>query len=147
MVLVIDHVIVKMADAEKQLHNLLFAFFLYSTCFLQLSCSKYQPNWASLDSRPLPSWYDESKIGIFIHWGVFAVPSVRSEWFWNDWINAKDADVVKFMTDNYKPYFTYADFAKEFTAEFYDPDEWAEIFNASGARYTICAKSVNLQDF
>jgi hypothetical protein len=29
----------------------------------------YQPDWKSLDSRPLPAWYDEAKIGIFIHWG------------------------------------------------------------------------------
>lgn len=33
---------------------------------------RYEPNWDSLDSRPLPSWYDEAKIGIFIHWGVFS---------------------------------------------------------------------------
>ena len=34
----------------------------------------YQPNWPSLDSRPLPSWYDEAKIGIFMHFGPYAVP-------------------------------------------------------------------------
>lgn len=45
----------------------------------------YDPNWESLDARPLPSWYDEAKIGIFIHWGVFSVPAVRTEWFWNVW--------------------------------------------------------------
>ncbi|CAG2168204.1 unnamed protein product [Oppiella nova] len=42
----------------------------------------YAPNWDSIDKRPLPSWYDESKIGIFIHWGVFSVPSFGNEWFW-----------------------------------------------------------------
>ena len=31
---------------------------------------KYEPNWDSLDKRPLPTWYDDAKIGIFIHWGV-----------------------------------------------------------------------------
>jgi len=46
---------------------------------------KYVPTWPSLDSRPLPSWYDEAKFGIFIHWGVFSVPSFGSEWFWNNW--------------------------------------------------------------
>ena len=39
--------------------------------------SQYTPDWESLDSRPLPSWYDQSKIGIFIHWSVFSVPSYR----------------------------------------------------------------------
>lgn len=24
---------------------------------------RYQPNWASLDKRPLPAWYDQSKVG------------------------------------------------------------------------------------
>ena len=124
-----------MAEVAKLFHNILLQFFLFYNCFLQLSCTKYKPNWASLDSRPLPNWYDESKIGIFIVWGVFSVPSLRSEWFWSNWINDKDADCVKFMKDTYKPDFTYADFAKEFTAEFYDPDQWTEIFNASGARY------------
>lgn len=33
---------------------------------------KYEPTWDSLDSRPLPDWYDDAKFGIFIHWGVFA---------------------------------------------------------------------------
>lgn len=46
---------------------------------------KYQPTWESLDSRPLPKWYDDAKIGIFIHWGVYAVPSYGSEWFWINW--------------------------------------------------------------
>ena len=45
----------------------------------------YQPTWDSLDSRPLPAWYDEAKFGIFIHWGVFSVPSFVSEWFWWYW--------------------------------------------------------------
>ena len=109
-------------------------FLVLFTCFLRLSCAQYQPNWESLDSRPLPAWYDSSKIGIFIHWGVFSVPSFRSEWFWNDWKGAKEQDCIDFMKNNYKPYFTYADFAEQFTAEFFNPDQWADIFNASGAR-------------
>lgn len=65
------------------------------------------------------------------------MPSFRSEWFWSDWLQAKDADCAAFMKQNYKPDFTYPDFAKDFTAEFYDPDQWADIFNASGARYVV----------
>lgn len=47
--------------------------------------TKYEPDWSSLDKRPLPRWYDEAKVGIFIHWGVYSVPSMGSEWFWTDW--------------------------------------------------------------
>lgn len=46
---------------------------------------RYTPDWSSLDSRPLPSWYDDAKFGIFIHWGVFSVPAYGSEWFWWYW--------------------------------------------------------------
>ena len=38
------------------------------------------------------------------------------------------------MKQNYRPDWTYADFANQFTAEFYDPNRWADIFEASGAK-------------
>jgi alpha-L-fucosidase len=38
------------------------------------------------------------------------------------------------MTNNYKPNFTYADFAPQFTAEFFNATEWATLFQTSGAK-------------
>jgi alpha-L-fucosidase len=38
------------------------------------------------------------------------------------------------MEKNYPPNFTYQDFAKEFTAEFFDPEQWADVFAKSGAK-------------
>nr|XP_002131484.1 alpha-L-fucosidase [Ciona intestinalis] len=98
---------------------------------------KYEPTWESLDSRPLPEWYDQAKFGIFIHWGVFSVPSFVSEWFWWYWKETRQKNVVDFMEKNYPPHFTYADFAKDFTAELYDPDQWADLFKESGAQYVV----------
>jgi alpha-L-fucosidase len=96
---------------------------------------RYEPNWESLDQRPIPDWFDEAKIGIFLHWGVFSVPSFIGAWFWYWWKGPNpNPDIVEFMKQNYRPGFTYADFAAEFTAEFYDPDHWADIFKASGAK-------------
>ena len=34
----------------------------------KVSNGPYSPDWSSLDSRPLPKWYDEAKFGIFINW-------------------------------------------------------------------------------
>ena len=113
-------------------YKLLFLYFALSLINLVTSV-KYKPNWESLDSRPLPSWYDEGKLGIFIHWGVFSVPSFSSEWFWSQW-RSNNSAVVAFMKENYRPGFTYADFAPMFTAEFFNPDHWADILKASGAR-------------
>jgi alpha-L-fucosidase len=35
----------------------------------------YEANWESLDKRPIPEWWQKAKFGIFIHWGVYAVPA------------------------------------------------------------------------
>jgi alpha-L-fucosidase len=39
------------------------------------------------------------------------------------------------MEKNYPPGFSYEEFAPMFTAEFFDPFQWAEIFKSSGAKY------------
>jgi hypothetical protein len=65
------------------MHFFQVAVFLAVICcsFLPFTEQQYTPDWASLDTRPLPAWYDDSKVGIFIHWGVFSVPSIGSEWY------------------------------------------------------------------
>ncbi|KAF5278145.1 hypothetical protein FQR65_LT03661 [Abscondita terminalis] len=96
----------------------------------------YEPTWESLDKRPLPQWYDDAKIGVFLHWGVYSVPSFGSEWFWHNWKNG-DEDYISFMKKNYPPDFTYQSFAKEFKAEFFDPQAWVKLFEQSGAKYVV----------
>ncbi|XP_049866959.1 alpha-L-fucosidase-like [Pectinophora gossypiella] len=98
---------------------------------------KYKPDWKDLDSRPLPEWYDRAKIGIFLHWGVYSVPSFHSEWFWYNWKTADDKKITKFMEQNYPPGFSYQEFAPMFTAEFFDPKQWATLFTKSGAKYVV----------
>ncbi|XP_076158316.1 tissue alpha-L-fucosidase-like [Alosa pseudoharengus] len=99
--------------------------------------AQYTPDWKSLDSRPLPKWYDEAKVGIFVHWGVFSVPGFGSEWFWWNWQGLKDPALVSFMEKNYPPGFTYPDFAPDFRATFFDPNEWAVLFESAGAKYVV----------
>uniref|UniRef100_A0A8C1VLW3 Tissue alpha-L-fucosidase n=1 Tax=Cyprinus carpio TaxID=7962 RepID=A0A8C1VLW3_CYPCA len=109
-------------------------------CLLSCAASfgtRYTPDWDSLDSRPLPEWYDEVKFGIFVHWGVFSVPAFGSEWFWWYWKIALKPEYILFMVKNYPLGFRYADFAPDFHAQFFDPDEWADIFEASGAKYVV----------
>lgn len=35
----------------------------------------YLPTWESVSQHPLPVWFDDAKLGIFIHWGLFSVPA------------------------------------------------------------------------
>lgn len=117
-------------------------FFACLLCLAALAApcrgvTRYTPDWPSLDTRPLPPWYDEAKFGIFLHWGVFSVPSFWSEWFWYSWQVTREPACVEFMKNNYRPGFAYQDFAPQFTAEFFDPDRWADIFSRAGARYVV----------
>ena len=34
----------------------------------------YQPTWESVSTHPVPAWFDDAKLGIFLHWGVYSVP-------------------------------------------------------------------------
>ncbi|XP_041349241.1 alpha-L-fucosidase-like [Gigantopelta aegis] len=104
---------------------------------LVASGKRYEPNWNSLQSRPLPPWYDEAKYGIFIHWSVFSVPSYVSAWFWYAWEVQKNPAIVKYMEDNFPPGFTYADFAPMFTTEFFNADEWVDLFKDAGAKFIV----------
>ena len=98
---------------------------------------RYEPTWASLDTRPLPQWWADAKIGIFVHFSLFSVPSFHGEWFIYDWLTARDPDVVAFMQATEKPGFAYANYASRFTAELFNATEWLELFKASGARYVV----------
>jgi alpha-L-fucosidase len=119
---------------------------VWSLAFLLLPAieAQYEPTWSSIDSRPLPVWYDESKIGIFLHWGVFSVPSFgidhgntgSGEWFWNLWENNQSA-YVDFVARTQGSSFAYPDYASSFTAEFFNATAWADLFKASGARYVV----------
>lgn len=97
----------------------------------------FEPNWASLDRRKLPQWYDQVKVGIFIHWGVYSVPPFGSEWFWTNWRTEHAPQYIEFMKRNYRPGFTYQEFANDFRGELFNATEWAAIIQHSGARYVV----------
>jgi len=108
------------------------------------SGARYAPTWASLDSRPLPGWYDSAKVGIFLHWGVFSVPSFgvdhgntgSGEWFWK-LLEDNVTAYVDFVAETQSSNFAYPDYAASFTAEFFNATQWAALFKASGARYVV----------
>jgi alpha-L-fucosidase len=40
---------------------------------------RYEANWESLKGYSVPGWFKDAKLGIFIHWGVYAVPAFDNE--------------------------------------------------------------------
>ncbi len=106
----------------------------------------YEPNWQSLNTRGIPSWFKDAKFGIFIHWGVYAVPSYApviensgdsyAEWYWYR-IHEGNKNFKAFHDKNYGPNFQYQQFEPQFTASMFDPKQWADVFKKSGAKYVV----------
>jgi alpha-L-fucosidase len=112
----------------------------------------YKADWASIDARPVPQWFKDAKLGIFIHWGVYSVPawapvgkewavySKYSEWYWNRLVTDSSKVGQAFRTYHYGTYgpnFKYQDFAPLFKAELFNPNQWADVFKQSGAQYVV----------
>lgn len=113
---------------------------------LYVNAQKYEPTWASLNKRKIPEWFHQDKFGIFIHWGVYAVPAYApvinnsgysyAEWYWHR-LPEKQKDFIAFHEKNYGKDFTYPQFETMFKAELYDPNQWADVFKRSGAKYVV----------
>lgn len=59
--------------------TILFAFYMLNIEVNGLNTTTYEANWESLDKRPVSSWFEDAKFGIFVHWGVYSVPSWHSK--------------------------------------------------------------------
>ncbi len=119
-----------------RLFILLLAFVIPFKPFAQ----NYQPNWQSLDQRPTPTWFTDAKFGIFIHWGVYAVPGWSSKGNYAEWyqqgLQTTDTARQKFHKAKFGNR-TYYDLANDFKAELFNPDDWAKLFEQSGAKYIV----------
>jgi alpha-L-fucosidase len=111
------------------------AFPLLPTALSEVA-QKYESNWKSLDALPIPAWFDEAKFGIFIHWGVFSVPAWGPKEAMPNGIgkpctirSARRGSSTSKATAQTSFIRT---FASRFTAELFEPDQWADIFVRSG---------------
>ncbi|MFN8252337.1 MAG: alpha-L-fucosidase [Ferruginibacter sp.] len=107
---------------------------------LQAGAQPYQASWESLDKRPVPAWFTNAKFGIFIHWGVYAVPGWCTKGNYAEWyqygLQTNDTARQKFHAAKFGNR-SYYDLANDFKAELFNPDEWAKLFEQSGAKYIV----------
>jgi alpha-L-fucosidase len=120
----------------------------------------YEPSLESLRRHPVPGWYHDAKLGIFIHWTLAAVPGFAP----------REHDITQLLRTRYRDFFAlspyaewyenslrfpwspaarhhltqhggraYAEFKDAWVAalEGWDPAEWARRFAAAGARYVV----------
>jgi alpha-L-fucosidase len=70
---------------------------------------------------PDMTWWREAKFGLFIHFGVYAVPA-QGEWY----MNLHKVPVAK-----------YKEYAKQFNPTKYDPEAWVEMAKNAGMKYIV----------
>ncbi|OZG65178.1 alpha-L-fucosidase [Bifidobacterium hapali] len=99
---------------------------------------RFKPDWASLQQHRTPQWFEDAKFGIFIHWGVYSVPSFGSEWYSrNMYIQGSKEFEHHVKTYGPQKEFGYKDFIPMFKAEKFDPNAWADLFEEAGVRYVV----------
>ena len=98
----------------------------------------YRDSWESLSGYQVPRWFRDAKFGIFIHWGIYSVPAFGSEWYSrNMYIQGSPEFAHHVRTYGPHKEFGYKDFIPMFKAEKFDPEAWAGLFEAAGARYVV----------
>ncbi len=122
----------------------------------------FEPTLESVRQHIVPAWYDEAKLGIFIHWGLYSVPAWAphggdigevfqsgdmSQWFRNnsyaEWyantLKFEDSPTREWHNRDYGASFRYDDFAPGFNSALkrWKPDEMAALFAEVNARYVV----------
>jgi alpha-L-fucosidase len=116
---------------------------------------------SGMSNRPTPTWYDDAKLGIFVHWGLYSVPgwaytsgtlddvpnrlgwqvwfrdNAYAEWYANS-LKIPDSPTASYHRANYGDT-GYYDFIPMFNEaiQLWDPAGWAELFKSAGAGYVI----------
>jgi alpha-L-fucosidase len=103
-----------------------------------ISQGPFTDNWESLSRFEIPMWFRDAKFGIFIHWGLYSIPAFNNEWYSRN-MYIQGTPEYEHHIATYGPHkdFGYKDFIPMFTAEKFNPDEWASLFKEAGAKYVF----------
>ena len=67
------------------------------------------------------AWWREAKFGMFIHWGIYAIPA-SGEWY---------------MRNHQTPLAEYAKYARQFNPTKFNADEWMALAHDAGMKYLV----------
>ena len=140
----------------------LFGYLFATTALLAAYAAQppthYEPTLESLNQHPLPQWYADAKLGIFIHWGLYSVPgwaplvhpthdftsqdyilnNPYAEWYLNT-MRLNGSPTQAYHREHYGANYDYYNFAATFDKDIqkWNPDTWAKIFRNAGAKYVV----------
>ncbi|WP_299668379.1 alpha-L-fucosidase [uncultured Polaribacter sp.] len=105
----------------------------------------YDGSWQALQKMPVPAWFDDGKIGLFIHWGPYSAIGYKkggrgyAEHVPKQLYKNK-SHYYPYMQERWgatPPEFGYKDIIPEFTAANWNPEEWASLFKEVGVTYVV----------
>ncbi len=120
----------------------------------------YLPSLDSVRSHPVPDWFHDAKLGIFIHWGPYSIPAFAphgtydigqlmagkvgfeqvpyAEWYQNS-LRVPGSPTEQYHRKTYGADFTYEQFGVQLDEQVraWQPDAWADLFARAGARYVV----------
>lgn len=119
---------------------------------------KYEADWTSLMRHRVPEWFEDAKLGIFVHWGLYSVPAWAppsgepgkvdparwftlnpyAEWYSNS-MRIAGSPTAGHHAKTYGAAFGYFDFVPRFNEAVarWDPAPMAAAFRDAGARYVV----------
>ncbi len=99
-----------------------FFYSILAFCLLFPAIAFSQAEELPSEKAERMQWFSDARLGIFIHWGIYAVNGIDESWsFFNGYISHED----------------YMKQLNGFTAKKYDPEFWAELIAGSGAKYAV----------
>jgi alpha-L-fucosidase len=117
----------------------------------------FRPTLESIRTHSVPQWYNDAKLGIFIHWGLYSVPAFAppsfelgevpgdetwfcnnpyAEWYLNS-IRVRQGPTWEHHVREYGADFDYSQFSGLWKAKAWDPSQWADLFAQAGAEYVV----------
>lgn len=102
-----------------------------------ISKKEFVAQWDSLAKyEEAPKWFREAKFGVYAHWGLLSVAEYANDWYPRN-MHIKGTDEYKHHLKTYGKHneFGYHDYTSLFKAEKFNPKEWADLIEKSGAKF------------
>ncbi|MCX5647113.1 MAG: alpha-L-fucosidase [Phycisphaerae bacterium] len=108
------------------LHGLAWSVLVWSGLGLHTAAAQDAPS-SSNDQRT--EWFRDSKFGLFVHWGIYAVPA-------GEWKDGKNHAEWIMLTGNI-PSAEYEKFAPQFNPVKFNASQWVELAQDAGMKYLV----------